>query len=42
MQNINAFDHAETILKVLAKGAFLTTAAEGKQNTMTIGWADGF
>lgn len=38
MQNINAFDHAETILKVLAKGAFLTTAADGKQNTMTIGW----
>lgn len=38
MQNINAFDHAETILKVLSKGAFLTTAADGKQNTMTIGW----
>lgn len=38
MQNINAFDHAETILKVLSKGAFLTTAANGKQNTMTIGW----
>lgn len=38
MKNINAFDHAETILKVLAKGAFLTTAADGKQNTMTIGW----
>ena len=38
MQNINAFDHAETILKVLANGAFLTTAADGRQNTMTIGW----
>lgn len=38
MQNINAFEHAETILKVLAKGAFLTTAADGKKNTMTIGW----
>ena len=38
MQNINAFDHAETILKVLAKGAFLTTAAGGRHNTMTIGW----
>lgn len=38
MQNINAFDHAETILKILAKGAFLTTAAGGRNNTMTIGW----
>ena len=38
MQNINAFDHAETILKVLAKGAFLNTAAGGRHNTMTIGW----
>ena len=28
----------ETILKVLAKGAFLTTAAGGRHNTMTIGW----
>ena len=37
MQNINAFDHAETILKVLAKGAFLNTAAGGRHNTMTIG-----
>ena len=33
MQNINAFDHAETILKVLAKGAFHTTAAGGRHNT---------
>lgn len=28
MQNINAFDHAETILKVLAKGAFLILPQE--------------
>ena len=27
MQNINAFDHAETILKVLAKGALLLPQA---------------
>ena len=38
MQNINAFEHAETILKVLSKGAFLNVAAEGLDNTMTIGW----
>lgn len=38
MQNINAFEHAEIILKTLSKGAFLNTAACGKQNTMTIGW----
>ena len=36
MQNINAFDHAETILKVLAKGAFLTTAAGGRHNTICL------
>ena len=38
MQNINAFEHAEAILKQLSKGAFLNVAAAGKQNTMTIGW----
>lgn len=38
MQNINAFEYGEQILKTLAKGAFLNTAAEGKQDTMTIGW----
>lgn len=38
MQSINAFEHAEIILKTLSKGAFLNTAADGKQNTMTIGW----
>ena len=25
-------------LAILPKGAFLTTAADGKVNTMTIGW----
>ena len=39
MKKINAFEQGEAILKTLSKGAFLTTAAEGKQNTMTIGWA---
>lgn len=38
MKKINAFEQGEAILKTLSKGAFLTTAAEGKQNTMTIGW----
>ena len=39
MKKINAFEQGEAILKTLSKGAFLTTAADGKQNTMTIGWA---
>lgn len=38
MKKINAFEQGEVILKTLSKGAFLTTAADGKQNTMTIGW----
>ena len=38
MKQINAFEQGEAILKTLSKGAFLNTAAEGKQNTMTIGW----
>lgn len=38
MKKINAFEQGEAILKTLSKGAFLNTAAEGKQNTMTIGW----
>ncbi|WP_293832416.1 flavin reductase family protein [uncultured Phascolarctobacterium sp.] len=38
MKKINAFEQGEAILKTLSKGAFLTTAAGGKQNTMTIGW----
>lgn len=40
MKQINVFEHAEDILKVLSKGAFLTVAAEGKANTMTIGWGN--
>lgn len=38
MQNINVFEHSEQILTMLPKGAFLSTAADGKDNTMTIGW----
>lgn len=38
MQNINVFEHSEKILTILSKGSFLNTAADGKDNTMTIGW----
>lgn len=38
MQNINVFEYAETILKFLSKGVFLNSAADGRQNTMTIAW----
>ena len=34
MKKINAFEQGEAILKTLSKGAFLTTAADGKQNTI--------
>ena len=37
-QEIQVFDHANTILKETAKGVLLTTKADGKVNTMTIGW----
>jgi flavin reductase (DIM6/NTAB) family NADH-FMN oxidoreductase RutF len=32
------FHHSELLLTHLPKGAFLTVAADGKVNTMTIGW----
>lgn len=39
MKNIvDAFDYAGTICKAMKKGLLLTTKAEGKVNTMTIGW----
>ncbi len=38
MQKINPFDYSEQILKTLPGGAFLNTAADGRQNTMTIAW----
>lgn len=37
-QQIDAFDHAGHICKAMKKGILLTTKAEGKVNTMTIGW----
>ena len=38
MKKINVFDYAETILKALPDGILLTTKADGKVNSMTIGW----
>lgn len=37
-RDIDAFDHAGTITRALLSGVLLTTAADGKVNTMTIGW----
>ncbi len=37
-REIQAFDYAETILKAIPKGVLLTTKADDKVNTMTIGW----
>lgn len=38
MKDVNVLDYSAEILKTLSKGAFLNTAADGRQNTMTIGW----
>ena len=37
-QEINIFDYAAQINTAMKKGILLTTKAEGKVNTMTIGW----
>lgn len=37
-QFVELFDYAGQICQALKKGILLTTAAEGKVNTMTIGW----
>ena len=37
-KTVNAFDYAGEICKAMPQGILLTTAAEGKVNTMTIGW----
>ncbi len=37
-KSVDIFAYAETILKALPKGILLTTACDGKVNTMTIGW----
>ena len=38
MKKINAHDYAEHIIKELPRGILLNTSADGKDNTMTIGW----
>ena len=35
---IEAFDYAGTVCKAMSRGILLTTKADGKVNTMTIGW----
>ena len=37
-KSVHAFDYAGTICKAMPKGILLTTAHDGKVNTMTIGW----
>lgn len=37
-KNIKVWDYAGKILEGISKGALLTVKAEGKVNTMTIGW----
>ena len=37
-KQINAFDYAGHICETMRKGILLTTKADGKVNTMTIGW----
>ena len=37
-KTVEAFDYAGLICKAMKKGILLTTKAEGKVNTMTIGW----
>lgn len=37
-EKVEVFDYASEILKALKGGCLLTTKAEGKVNTMTIGW----
>jgi len=38
-QQVNVWDYAGKILEQTGKGILLTTKADGKVNTMTIGWA---
>lgn len=37
-QEVQVWDYAGTILEALGKGILITTKADGKVNTMTIGW----
>jgi flavin reductase (DIM6/NTAB) family NADH-FMN oxidoreductase RutF len=38
MQAVNFQDQADAALAALSRGAFLTTAHDGRHNVMTIGW----
>jgi len=38
IQEVNYSDYADKAVKILTKGAFLNTTADGKDNTMTIAW----
>ncbi len=37
-RKVNAFDYAGEVCKAMQKGVLLTTARDGRVNTMTIGW----
>ena len=37
-REVNVWDYAGHIMKNIGKGILMTTAADGKVNTMTIGW----
>ena len=37
-REVNVWDYAGKILEVMDKGILMTTAANGEQNTMVIGW----
>ena len=37
-RKINVFDYAGDIMKALDKGVLITTKADGKVNSMTLGW----
>ena len=37
-REVNVWDYAGKILEVMDKGILMTTAADGEQNTMVIGW----
>lgn len=38
IQECGVFEHSQALLDHLTPGVFLTSAAEGKRNTMIIGW----
>lgn len=37
-KKINVFDYAGDIMKALDKGVLITTKADGKVDSMTLGW----